>query len=335
MSGLAPLVAGTETIWIASALSDDDRAANAGLADADGFRVELVNHDPAVLRMAYDVVGNSVLWFVHHGLFELARRPRYDQLFRDAWEAYRRYNRNFADTIVATAPAEAIVLVQDYHLSLLAPLVVASRPDLSLVHFAHTPFGGPELLSVLPDPYRQELLEGLSANQACGFHTDRWRRRFVASCEAFSVLPPRTFVSSLAPDGADLARVAATEECKEWQRSFEERFDGQQLIVRVDRIELSKNILRGFWAYEELLDRWPAYRGSVCLHGFHLSLAGGAGRVPGLPPGGGVAGGTDQQTVRHRRLGPRGVGRPPMTSPVRWRCSAATTCCWSIPSATG
>ncbi len=266
VSGLAPLVTGTDTIWIASALSDDDRAAAAGgVTDVEGFRVELVVHEPSVLRMAYDVIGNAVLWFVHHGLFELARRPRFDRQFRQAWHAYVQYNQTFADAIVATAPADAIVLVQDYHLSLLAPRVVQRRPDLSLVHFAHTPFAGPELLNILPDPYRAELLAGLAANEACGFHTDRWRRRFVAACAEFGVTAPATFVSSLAPDGEDLAGVAASKACAEWRRSFDEQFDGQQLIVRVDRIELSKNILRGFWAYEELLERWPQYHGKVCF----------------------------------------------------------------------
>lgn len=266
VSGLAPLVSGTDTVWIASALSDEDREAAAqGVVEADGFRVRLVAHDPAVLRMAYDVVGNAVLWFVHHGLFELARRPRYDLAFREAWAAFARYNQSFADALVDTAPAGAIVLVQDYHLSLLAPRVVARRPDLSLVHFAHTPFAGPELLNVLPDPYRRELLEGLAANEACGFHTDRWRKRFVASCAEFGVAEPRTFVASLAPDGEDLIRVKATPACQEWRRRFDERFAGLQLIVRVDRIELSKNILRGFWAYEELLERWPQHRGTVCF----------------------------------------------------------------------
>ncbi len=284
VSGLAPLVAGTDTIWIAAALSEADRAAagplegelvegelvesrpvEGGLVEAEGFRVRLVVVPPDELRMAYDVVGNSVLWFVHHGLFELARRPRFDQAFRQAWTAFGAYNAAFARAVVATAPQDATVLVQDYHLSLLAPLVRAARADLRLVHFAHTPFAGPERLSVLPDPYRAELLEGLVANTACGFHTERWRRRFQASCDEFGVPAPPTFVASLAPDGEDLARVAEGDACAAWREHFEQRFAGQQIIVRVDRIELSKNILRGFWAFEELLERWPSWQGRVCF----------------------------------------------------------------------
>ncbi|MFN0027296.1 MAG: trehalose-6-phosphate synthase [Acidimicrobiales bacterium] len=268
VSGLAPLVSGTPTLWLAAALSEDDRAGAAhspGPQQVDGFRVALVDIDPGTLRQAYDVIGNAVLWFVHHGLFELARRPRYDLAFRQAWDAYREYNRIFAEAVVRWAPPDADVLVQDYHLSLLAPMVRAARADLRLVHFSHTPFAGPERLSILPDPYRRELLEGLAANDACGFHTDRWRRRFVGSCEEFNVPTPNTFVAALAPDGADLARVAAGEAAQRWCAHFEDRFAGRSLIVRVDRIELSKNILRGFWAYEELLERWPQWQGRVCF----------------------------------------------------------------------
>ncbi len=35
------------------------------------------------------------------------------------------------------------------------------------------------------------------------------------------------------------------------------------VIVRVDRMELSKNLLRGFWAFDELLEREPAHRERV------------------------------------------------------------------------
>ena len=67
VSGLAPLVAGTDTLWIAAALSDGDRAATTeGIIEAEGFRTRLVDIDPATYRMAYDVVCNATLWFIYH-----------------------------------------------------------------------------------------------------------------------------------------------------------------------------------------------------------------------------------------------------------------------------
>jgi trehalose 6-phosphate synthase len=264
VSGLAPLVADHRSTWIASALSDADRqAAASGVSEAEGFRVQLLPHDPEVLRMAYDVIGNSVLWFVHHGLFELPRRPRFDRRFREAWDAYRTYNQTFARAVAETAPSDAVVLVQDYHLSLLASRLADERRDLTLVHFSHTPFAGPELLGVLPDPYRAELLAGMTAHHACGFHTERWRHRFLASCVEFGAPKTSTFVSPLAPDPEDLRATAEAEACARWRSALDERHGDRRLIVRVDRMELSKNVLRGFLAFDELLELWPEWRGRV------------------------------------------------------------------------
>lgn len=269
VSGLAPLVAGTDARWFASALGEGDRAAAAaGLEQAEGLTCRLVPHPPEQLRMAYDVVGNAVLWFLHHGLFELARRPRFDRRFAEAWAAYAAYNRTFADAVGASAPEGAVVLVQDYHLALVAPHLRADRPDLRLVHFSHTPFAGPDWLSVLPDPYRAELLAGMAANDACCFHTERWRRSFLASCEAFGVEAPASAVTPLGPDPADLEAVAAGPACAAAARELRARVGDRRLIVRVDRIELSKNLLRGFHAFDDLLEHHAEWRDRVTFAAF-------------------------------------------------------------------
>ena len=99
VSGLAPLVAGTGAVWIAAAMSDGDREAAAeGVVDAEGFRVRLLALDADTYRMAYDVVCNATLWFAHHGLFDLARRPRLDRRWREAWDAYRARQRRRSPT---------------------------------------------------------------------------------------------------------------------------------------------------------------------------------------------------------------------------------------------
>src|SRR5690606_1434855 len=76
VSGLAPLVAGTDAVWIAAAMSDGDRRAAAeGVVESDDLRVRLLDVDPATFAAAYDEVCNSLLWFAYHGLFDAARRP--------------------------------------------------------------------------------------------------------------------------------------------------------------------------------------------------------------------------------------------------------------------
>jgi trehalose 6-phosphate synthase len=264
VAGLGPLVAGTDALWVAAAMSEGDRVAAAdGVVEAEGFRVRLLELDAEAYAMAYDVVCNATLWFTHHGLFELARRPRFDERWRRAWDAYRAVNLAFAQVVAAEAPPDADVLVQDYHLTLLAPHLRRHRPDLRLVHFAHTPFAGPDLLRVLPRDASAEMLEGLADHHACGFHTRRWARSFEASCRELAGVEPRTFVAPLAPDADDIGGVAASDACAAALSELDAAVGDRALLVRVDRIELSKNLLRGFLAFDDLLERYPEWRERV------------------------------------------------------------------------
>jgi trehalose 6-phosphate synthase len=268
VTGLASL-AGQGATWIAAAISDGDRVAAArGAVDTDGFRVRLLAFEPNLYAMAYDVVSNATLWFTHHHLFDLARRPRFDRTFSRAWEAYRAINQQFADAVAEEAPDDAAVLVQDYHLTLLAPRLRDSRPDLRLVHFSHTPFAAPDLLRVLPPEPLTELLDGMAEHDACGFHSARWEAAFIDGCREILARGPTTFVSPLAPDAGDLAQSAATPECVAAFAELDRTVGDRQLIVRVDRIELSKNLLRGFHAFDDLLERYPQLRERVVLAAF-------------------------------------------------------------------
>jgi len=264
VSGIAPLVTQTDVTWLAAAMGDADReAASGGVVDADGFRVRLLDLEPETFRLAYDVVSNEVLWFAHHGLWDLTREPAFDASWPDAWDAYRQVNHAFADAVAEAAPEGASVLVQDYHLCLVATRLRAIRPDLASVHFHHTPFAPPVWLSALPDAAARELLEGLADHRACGFHSQRWAEDFRSSARAVAGIEPDTFVAPLASDPADIRDAAASPECVAAGRALEEVVQDRSVIGRVDRVELSKNLLRGFRAYAELLDAHPEHRERV------------------------------------------------------------------------
>ena len=233
----------------------------------DGVGAYLVAIDPDDLDLAYETVCNRTLWYVHHHLFDLARSPTFDDRWRTAWAAYRRVNHAFADLAAELAPPDAAVLVQDYHLCLVGARLAERRPDLRVVHFSHTPFATPDFFAVLPDEARLELLEGLAAHAACGFHSARWQRSFLDCCTRDGVSPPQTFVAPLGPDRDDLATTAASPACRSATETLERTLAGRRCIVRVDRIELSKNILRGFAAFDVLLERHPEWRGKVCFAG--------------------------------------------------------------------
>ncbi|MGI8775798.1 MAG: alpha,alpha-trehalose-phosphate synthase (UDP-forming) [Acidimicrobiales bacterium] len=264
VSSLGPLAREADALWVASAISEADREAAAkGVLDEEGYRIRLLAIDPDAYRMAYDVVSNSTLWFLHHGLYDLPRRPRLDRRWREAWAAYRDMNHAFARVIIDEAPDGAVVLVQDYHLALVGTWLAQERPDLRAMHFTHIPFCEPGALRVLPSEVAEELLVGMSSHSSCGFHARRWAKNFEDCCVSVLGLKPATFVSPMTPDPDEIGDVAASEACDAEVANLDEALGGRKLIVRVDRIELSKNLLRGFLAYDDLLRTHPQWRGEV------------------------------------------------------------------------
>lgn len=266
VSGLAPLVQEGRATWIAAALTEADREAARGESvhdGAEGVSAHLIELDPDDQRRFYDTVSNETLWFVHHGLFDPTRSPAYDDAWWAAWDAYRRVNGRFADAVCDLAPDGAVVLVQDYHLTLLAPQVRERRADLILVHFHHTPFAGPDGLRMLPPAARDELLSSLAAHHACGFHTDAWAANFTESLRHWGHGVGAVFASTLSSDAADLASVASSDACQGHYDRIDAALGGRACLVRVDRMELSKNIVRGFRAFDALLERRVDWRGRV------------------------------------------------------------------------
>jgi len=173
-SALAPVAAATNATWVAAAITDADRQAAAeGAIDDGGVRFRFLTPDRARYRQAYDEIANATLWFLNHRLFDLARQPRLDPGWWDAWEAFREVNRAFAVAVMEAAPTGATVLVQDYHLALVGRWLRHARPDLRTVHCTHTPFCDRADMGILPGQVASELLTGLTSHRACGFHTSR------------------------------------------------------------------------------------------------------------------------------------------------------------------
>jgi trehalose 6-phosphate synthase len=264
VNALGPAVDGLGATWIAGAMTDADREAAAnGLVDAEGYHLRLLTLEPRAYRAYYDVISNTTLWYLYHGLFDSVRRPAFDRRWHEAWNHYRDVNAQFAAAAADEAPRDAVVLVHDYHLALLGPYLAKERPDLRTVHFHHTPFCGPDDMRMLPDDVAAELLSGLAAHGACGFHSGRWADAFTAACEAVIGLTPSTFVSP-ATANLDDVRAAADSPAAHHRRTELLGIVGDRAVIaRNDRIELSKNIVRGFLAFDELLETRPQWRDRV------------------------------------------------------------------------
>jgi trehalose 6-phosphate synthase len=257
---------GGPVTWVAAAMNDADRAAAASGATAlDEIDLQLLDLDPRQHRLHYDVVSNATLWFLYHGLFDLPRRPRFDARFHEAWDAYAAVNTAFADRVADVAAADDVVLVQDYHLALVPGALNARRPDLRVVHFTHTPFCGPNSIRVLPDHVARAICGSMAAVPS-GFHTRRWADAFEASTAAVLGAEHQrrpAFAASLGPDPADLHDTADSAEGRAALEALEARVGDRRLVVRSDRIEPSKNIVRGFLAFDHLLEERPELRERV------------------------------------------------------------------------
>jgi trehalose 6-phosphate synthase len=275
VTALRPLVSRHPITWIASAMSDAERElAAAGpreetSEDGSRYRLRLVAHDPEAYRLYYDVVANPSLWFVQHGLWSQKQDPGADLTV--PWrDGYCAVNSGFADAILDELgrDPDAAVLFQDYHLYVAPRLVRARAPTALLSHFVHIPWVGPADWSVLPEAIGREIHEGLLANDAVGFHTQRWRDAFLASCTALlgsrAVDGTIVAVVPISVDPAEFDRLAESADVRERERALVTS-RAQRLIVRVDRTDPSKNVVRGFEAYERLLARRTDLHGRVVM----------------------------------------------------------------------
>ncbi|MCN9243988.1 trehalose-6-phosphate synthase [Streptomyces sp. RY43-2] len=279
VSGLSAIGPDADAVWVCAALSEGDREAvrrtggALDTADTGGQRVRMLGIDPGVYADAYNGVANSVLWFVHHMLYQTPLEPAFGREFRRQWASYEAYNQAFAKALAEEAAQGAAVLVQDYHLALTPRMLRGLRPDLRIGHFSHTPWAPPEYFGLLPDDIAAQLLGGILGADRAAFLTRRWADAFTDCCHA--VLGPgipsgeRVGVHGLGADAEFLRERAHRPDVDEWLAVLREQIgsapDGtpRRTIVRVDRTELSKNIVRGLLAYEELLRSRPEWRERV------------------------------------------------------------------------
>jgi trehalose 6-phosphate synthase len=282
VTALRGLISQHDVTWVASAMSEEDHAVvqQAGgqaidetLDGGPSLRLRLVTHDETAYDWFYNVVSNPLLWFVQHYLWELAYTPSIDVALKNAWEeGYARVNEEFASAVVDELELEpdSTVFLQDYHLYLVPRLVRERVPDVLLAHFVHIPWPQTDYWHVLPKAMRQAIHDGLLANDVIGFHAHRWRVNFLRSASDL-VGADSNFVDCtseyrgrrasvgthpVSVDTAEFAELAQSEAVLAAEADLVARRP-EQLILRVDRTDPSKNIVRGFRAFELYLEAHP------------------------------------------------------------------------------
>jgi len=251
--------------------------------DLPTLNVRLVDVDRDRHHMFYGEIANPLLWFVQHELYGLASQPDITAATHRAFvEGYVAVNEQFADAVVEEVESRggrAIVLLQDYHFYLVGDLVRRRCPNAAISHFVHIPWPGPDAWRVLPTDMRERLLRGLLGCDVVAFHTTRFARNFLscaqellgldADLHAGTIdLADRTVTARAYPISVDVdavEKLAASEEVAARRATLVDTLlaDNKQLVVRVDRTDPSKNIVRGFRAFGLLLDQHPDLVGRV------------------------------------------------------------------------
>jgi trehalose 6-phosphate synthase len=288
VTALRSLVSHHDVTWIASAMSDEDRAAareaegaatDETARDGSPFRLRLLEHEETAYDHFYNVFANPLLWFLQHYLWELAYTPVVDNGVYRAWEdGYARVNRTFAEAVLAELEQEpdAAVFFHDYHLYL-APRFVRDRaPEATLAHFVHIPWPQRDYWNVLPESMRAAIHDGLLANDVVGVHTARWQVNllrcltdivgassdFSAGTASYRGRRTRVTHHAISVDPAEFEELASSDGVLAAERELVARRP-EKLIVRVDRTDPSKNVVRGFRAFELYLAAHPEMHGRV------------------------------------------------------------------------
>ena len=279
--------------WIAAAMGEGDRraAADPKLIDRalgdPRLRLRLMSVERSVYDAAYNVIANPLLWFLQHQMWNLPERPVIDAATMRAWDrGYVPLNEAFGKAVlrqVARGDAEPRIMLHDYHLYLAARTIREARPRALLSHFTHIPWPPSSIWQVMAPQIRESIVAGLAANDVVGFHTARYAHNFLRTSESF--LPGATVdyaagTVTLAdghvaharhyPISIDVEatrRIATSQRATRRAEQLLQRVRGK-VLVRVDRLEPSKNLLRGFAAFEALLQRHPRYRGEVTFLAF-------------------------------------------------------------------
>jgi trehalose 6-phosphate synthase len=171
---------------------------------------------------------------------------------------------------------DAVVMLHDYHLYLAPRMIRREKPEVTLHHFVHIPWTQPDYWRVLPRDIREEIFEGILSNDIIGFHTRAYQRNFLLCCRelfGLDVDEERSVVRfedrdvwvrhyPLPISAATFERSARRPSVREHEEELLRR-RREHLILRVDRADLSKNVLRGFTAFDLFLDQHPEFRERV------------------------------------------------------------------------
>lgn len=288
VSTILPLMETLKGVWIASAMTIGDAMVAARFPenkvpvpenDPD-FYVQFVVAEKNCYEDYYSVISNPLIWFLQHYMWNTPFTPDIDDGIHHAWDrGYKHMNEIFADHVLKESKGsdkEPIILLQDYHLYLCPSIIREKLKDTFLCQFIHIPWAQSDYFRILPRYMRQSIIEGLLSNDLLGFHIPRYVNNFLLTCEEFAdevdyenqvvrhngnVTHVKSYPISVDSDG--IKKLAASEGVLEKEKIVKGIKGDKFLFYRTDRADLSKNIIRGFKAFDLFLMKHPEYHEKI------------------------------------------------------------------------
>ena len=289
VTSFSPLAQDHEFTWVSSAMSEGDRTVS-GNETGGSVRSPLPGHKISLRYVTtprrayhkyYNVICNPLLWFLQHYMWNPPHNPTVDANVHDAWDTgYVSVNEAFAQAVVRESrswDSPPVVLGHDYHLYLLPEFVRRDLPDAIIQHYVHVPWPTPLYWNLIPRRIVRRICESLCAADIVGFQTAQDRRCFLDTVDEFvpearvdrlsdiveldgQVCSTRVYPGSINVE--EVQRIANAPRTLEYEARLK-RDSGEATIVRIDRAEPNKNVVRGFKAYDQLLNEHPELKGRV------------------------------------------------------------------------
>jgi trehalose 6-phosphate synthase len=288
VSTLLPFMTTVNGTWVASAMTEGDRKIArkyekciiAIPEENPEFCVSFVVVDEKIYSDYYSVISNPLIWFIQHYMWNTPYVPEIDDNIHKAWhDSYVHVNKLFAERIIYEAQnsdKEPLIMLQDYHLYTCPGYIREKLNDIFLSQFIHIPWPQSEYFSILPEYMQEAIIKGLLSNDIIGFHIEKYVKNFLYTCEPYvdkvdykndmiwndgRVISVKNYPISV--DDKKLIENSKSSEVLKKEELIKQIKGDCFLIYRTDRADLSKNIIRGFKAYELFLQKHPEFHGKV------------------------------------------------------------------------
>jgi trehalose 6-phosphate synthase len=274
--------------WVASTMGEGDRCAaetaehGTLVTSLDGqrFCLRFVYMPNATYDKYYSTFCNRFLWFFQHDMWVPSYNPGIDEELRNAWEdGYIPANQAFAEAVLAEAEGKdsPLIMLHDYHLYLTPEFIRSRLPHALIQHFIHIPWPAASQWMLLPRSLSKSICRSLCSCDIVGLQTMRDVHNFLLTCQfnleeawvdhqncVIQLNGHQTKVNAypISVDVATLQGLAGSRAVKEYEERLRPLL-AEKTIVRVDRLDPTKNILSGFYAYDVLLSRHPHLVGEV------------------------------------------------------------------------